>query len=494
VAGPRPAAFDDWQANPVVAHAQATEATKITAGPLHVNLMGEGGVGNGGDDSDAIRKTILKTPSGAVFRAPAGDYGMDAETLRMLSKFAIQGDGADSSWFTLTEDTGGAALAVEAIGDGVRGSYGARVRGIGINLVNAPHATGIRLGVDDVVHGAWAACDDVRVEGGAISLDSQAVNAKVSNFHFLNPTQAFVKARENGLELRLDNGIFELSPTFTVDTVLDIQVATGGIKGAVYGNFLTLNNQGTITTGCVLVQCPNGSTASVPCRFFGCTWDNLTVPAYDFRNVTDCHVIGGWANAAAGAGHGAVRFYGGGGHTIAFQQQLNGVNCSIDFAGGSPIGIVLLGNAPSTGPYYLISATGKPSDLMIKDRLYTGAGISNITNDPAGLRVACATRDWTPQVLAMIPFLRESDPTTAPAGVAVIGSGGVPGLVTVSHTLVSAGTRAVATLEDPLGTPAGTNMDVCCKVSDNVAGTSFRITALAAGNVGRYLWRLYDPA
>ncbi|HEY3407518.1 MAG TPA: hypothetical protein VGK53_05030, partial [Propionicimonas sp.] len=338
-----PAAFEDWSANPVTAHSMAAQSSRVTAGPLMVNLAGEGGVGNGGNDSDAIRRTITKTPSGATFRVPAGEYGMNAETLKMLAKFTLEGDGGDTSWFKLTEDTNGAALAVEAIGTGVRGSYGARVKGIGINLANAPHATGVRLGTNDVVHGAWAALDDVRVEGGAISLDSQAVNARVTNVHFLNPTKSFVKARENGLELRIDGAIFELSPAYTVDTVMDIAVTTGGIKGAVYGNFLTLNNQGTITTGCVLVQCPNGSTASVPCRFFGCTWDNLSVPAYDFRNVTDCHVIGGWSNAAVGAGHGAIRFYGGGGHTVALQQQLNGADCSFDFAGGSPAGIVLLG-------------------------------------------------------------------------------------------------------------------------------------------------------
>lgn len=475
--------FEDYQSNPVMAHKTVSDSARVTAGPTYVNLRGEGGVGNGvTDDSAAIRKSILAAPSGATLRVPAGEYMVDAATLRLLSKAAIWGDGSDSSWFTLIGDTSDAALAIECLGVDVRTSYGARVRGIGINLANAPHATGIRLGVDDIVRGAWTACEDIRVEGGAISLDCQAVNALIKHFHFINPSQSFVRARENGLELRIYDGIFDLSPGRTVDIVMDISVTTGGAKGAVYMRDVALNNSGTVTSGCVLVQCPDGSTASLPIRATNCTWDNLTVPAYDLRNVTDSQIMGGWANCAAGVGNGGIRFKGGGAHTIMGLQQLNGGSgeaCSFDLVDG-PAGLTLVGCNPSTGPYYRITGAA-PTDLLILDRIWQVAGLANVTNDMETL-LAALSPQWTPPRRAERPYVRESG-TNPPAGYATF-PGGAPNYVVVTHTGIKSTSRVHTSRERFGGTPG----HISCSVADHVVGTSFTVFTSESSDTGSFYW------
>jgi hypothetical protein len=378
------------------------EAQRVTVGPTFVNLKGQGGVGNGfGNDSPAVLATMAAAPSGATMQAPAGEYMVDPDVLKLLVKQNIIGDGADTTWFTLRSDTAGAALALEVAGAGsVRGYYGTRIKGIGINLANAPSATGIRTGVlgGNGLTANWTHLDDVRVEGGAVSMDCQAVNVKLTNFHFINPTTSFLVIHPTGQEFRGFDGVLECSPGVAIAVAIDIPILVGGPAGAVYLRHVHLNNLGTVSRG-IYAHCPNGSTASVPVRCTDVVLDNMAGPGYDLVNVTDALITAGWVNCAAGVDNGAIRFYGGGAHTVIGQQQLNGGfagNAStFDFAGGSTAGVTLIGNNPSTGPYYRLPASGKPTDLLILDRIWNVAVASNISNDLPGLRAAM-TKLWTP--------------------------------------------------------------------------------------------------
>lgn len=419
-------------------HNKATQAIvqleKITAGPTYVNLRGQGGVGNGStDDSAAITATLAAAPSGAIIRVPAGEYMMNPATLALLAKAHIWGDGCDTSWFTLISNTAGAAMSIDInVAGGVRTNYGARVKGIGLNLGNAPSALGILVGNSGGAgsHSNWCWLDDIRVEGGVTSFDCQSVNTKVTNFHFINPSTSFVRALSTGLELRLREGVCEVGPSHTVAKAFDFSVPSGGPWGAVYMHDVELNNTGTVTQ-CMVVACPNGSTASVPVRCINVTLDNLAGPGYDLQNVTDFQAIGGWINAAAGTTNGAVRIYGGGSHTFMGIEQMNGGSsggCSYDFAGGSTVGVTSIGNTPVTGPIYRLPGSGKPTELLLFDRITSAAGPGNITNDLAGLQSAMSPL-WTPPVICRPPFYNGAG--TAPiTGRATL----VAGTVTVNTT------------------------------------------------------------
>lgn len=467
-------------------NAAITALQRITVGPTYVNLTGSGGVGNGaGNDSIAITNTLNEASDGAIVRAPVGEYMVDPSTMSLVSSRRIEGDGQESTWFTLISDTSGAALEVNIAGGGPsrRTQYGPGIRGIGINLANAPSATGLKFGANT----AWVHVDDILIIGGAVSFDSLAPNCKITNFHFLNPSVTFVRAVQAGLELHLYDGKLEVSPGVTVPNLMDISVATGGIKGAVYLRQIECNNIGTVNRG-IYVHCPDGSTASLPLRCTMVTLDNLAGPGYDLVNVTDAEIFGGWVNSAAGTTNGAIRFYGGGGHTVIGQQQLNGGTsggCTFDFAGATPAGIVLLGNAPATAVYYRISATGKPSELFIADRTAAAAVISQVTNDPEALRLACATRLWTPQVHAQRLYVRETG-TNPPAGYEVL----VAGAKTIAHTGVATNTRVRVTRERPGGTVG----ELYCSVVDNVVGTSFTVRSTSATDTSAFYWEMYDPA
>lgn len=467
-----------------------TALQRITVGPTYLNLKADGS-GNGVDnDSAAIAAILTDGETGGVIRVPAGEYMVDPGVMAMLVKRAIWGDGGDTTWFTLRSDTSGAALSLEVVGAGVRGAYGTRIRGIGINLVNAPNATGIQLGSPggDGLKANWTHLDDVRVEGGKKALDCQAVNVKLTNFHFVNPTEAFIVIHPTGQEFRCYDGVLECSPGVTVPTAIDIPILVGGPAGACYFNQVELNNGGIVNRG-IYAHCPDGSTASVPVRCIGVTLDNLSGPGYDLVNVTDAQIMGGWVNSAAGTTNGAVRFFGGGAHTFMGVQQLNGGStggCTFDFAGGTPTGIVLIGNTPATGPIYRISATGKPLDLLIQDRISTLAAIANVTNDPEWLRLACTTRLWTPQVHAQRLYVRETG-TDPPAGYDQLGAGG---LKTVLHGGVTANTRVRVWRERPGGTVG----ELYSSVVDNNVGVAFQVRSTNAADTSSFYWELYDPA
>lgn len=472
--------------DPVAAVVEQLE--KIVVGPSQINLKGYGALGDGStNDSSAIAAALIAGPTGAVVRVPAGEYMMDPATLQLLAKRYLLGDGSDTSWFTLRSDTSGPAMLVDVTGSGVRGAYGTRIKGIGINLVNAPSAVGIQMGAigGSGLHSAWTWLDDIRVEGGVTSLDCQSVNCKLTNFHFLNPSTSFIIVHPNGQEFTAYDGIWEVSPSHTVATAMDIPILVGGAAGAVYLRDIKLNNAGTVSQG-IYEHCPNGSTASVPLRCTNLTLDNIAGPGYNLENVTDAQVMGGWVNAAAGTGNGAVRFYGGGGHTFMGLEQLNGGGgsaCSFDFAGGTPTGIVLLGNHPATAVIYRLAGTGKPSNCLIWDVIANAAVQAQVTNDVEGLRAAMSQM-WTPPFMAGREYLREND-TTPPAGYNTL----VAGAKVISHAGIQASTRVKVWRERP----GGTTGNLYCSVADNVAGTSFKVQSTSATDTSSFYWEMSDP-
>lgn len=417
----------------------------LNLGPTFIDARREGAVGNGvDDDSAAITDVLARSPSNGIVRVPSGEYMVDAPTLELLASRNIMGDGAETTWFTLIDDSAGdvGALYINVpspVGS-VRGVYGPRIKGIGINLENAPSATGVRVGE----HGGggttsgWTWLDDIRIEGGAWSWDNQAANVKMTNFHLLNPSAGFFHATDTGLEVELAGGIMEVGPGLTVPVLAEIALATGGQKGAFYISQVRVNVDPTATVNRGFYEhCPNGSTASAPIRATNVTGDNLAGPAWDLVNVSDCQIMGGWSNCAAGVGNGAIRFYGGGGHTVVGQQQMNGGSgsaCSFDFAGGGTAGVTLGLNNPATGPYYRITGT-PPTDLRILDRIWNVAVAANITNDWPALRAALA-KDWTAS-----PIVQED--------VHVVGSGG--GNPAFVNSWAAAGSEIVYFWKDTLG-------------------------------------------
>lgn len=283
--------------------------------------------------------------------------------------------------------------------EGIFNYYGAGLRSLALIPNSGPGVQVGPTGGDGTLAG-WTWLDDIRIEGGTISVDSKSTNTKITNCHFLNPTSRFVKATDIGLELRMWDCVLEVSPSFTVPKAIEIAVATGGIKGAVYLRDVALNNGGTCAGG-VEVSCPNGSTASMPLRATNCTWDNLTGPAYNLINVTDAQIMGGWANSAGAGSHGAIRFYGGGNHVVMGVEQLNGGSggsgCTFDFAGGATGYVSLIANRPATEPLYRITGTA-PANLLILDLAAVGIAIGNVTNNEAAL-IAAMAKNWTPTVL-----------------------------------------------------------------------------------------------
>ncbi len=281
--------------------------------------------------------------------------------------------------------------------------------------------------------------------------------------------------------------MLDCTPTHTVAVAVDIPILVHGAAGAVYMRDVALNNGGTVSKG-IDEHGPSGGTASVPLRLINVTLDNLAGVGLNLEYVTDCQMIGGWINAAAGTGNGAVRFLGGGLHTIMGVEQLNGGGgsaCSFDFAGGAPVGITLIGNYPSTGPIYRISGT-PPTDLLIHDRITTAAAIANVTNDPEALRAAMSPL-WTPPRRMQREFVRVSG-TNPPAGYATL-PGGSPNSVTVAHTAITAFSRVTVWRESYSGTPG----HIACPIAYNVVGTSFTIFSNEPTDVGGVYWEIYDP-
>src|SRR5918998_5246203 len=123
-----PGAIDTFSAKKTVDLEAALKATeRIVVGPTHVNVKGHGATGNGTDnDSTAITNALAAASNGAKVRVPAGNYMVDPGTLTLLSSRHIEGDGADSTWFTLRSDTSGPALDINVSGSQVRGVYGPR--------------------------------------------------------------------------------------------------------------------------------------------------------------------------------------------------------------------------------------------------------------------------------------------------------------------------------------------------------------------------------
>lgn len=415
------------------------------AGPSFINVRDPiyGAVGDGvTNDSAAIVDALTVLAEYGIVRVPAGEYLIDPGTLDLLESRTIQGDGADSTWFTLTDDSGGSdaalQISVPTPGGSVRGVYGPRIRGIGINLANAPSATGIRVGIDggDGLNSGWTWLDDIRVEGGTVSFDCQSTNTKLTNFHLIDPTDSFIVVNPTGQEFRCWDGVLDCTPGNTVAVAVDIPILVHGAAGAVYMRDVALNNGGTVSKG-IDEHGPSGGTASVPLRLYNVTLDNLAGVGLNLEYVTDCQMIGGWINSAAGTGNGAIRFLGGGRHTIIGVEQLNGGSgsaCSFDFAGGGTSLVTLVGNTPATGVYYRISGT-PPTNLKIADNLNDAAVAVNITNDWAALRAALS-KDWT-----MSPAMQEV--------VHVVGSGG--GEPAFANSWAAAGSEIVYFWKDTVG-------------------------------------------
>lgn len=386
---------------------QALAATqRVTVGPTFENIKGHGAAGSGlGNDSAAFAAADAVSSDGAIWNLPPGEYPVDPGTMNLLSSRRVQGAGMDTSWIKLRSNTSNPAVYVNVPTPSgtVRGVYGPALRHVGINLSAAPSAIGVRIGQAGGagITSGWTALDHVRIEGGTISVNNQATNVLITGCHFINPSSRFFTATDTGLEVVIDHTVLEVSPGVTVSKLIEVALATGGIKGALYLDHVRCNNAGTVNTG-VEVSCPNGSTASMPLRAIGCIWDNLAGPGYNLINVTDAVISAGWVNSAGAGSHGAIRFYGGGNHVVMGQEQLNGGSggsgCSYDFAGGDSGFIVLMGNRPSTGPVYRLPATNKPVNLLIQDLLASGLSIGNVTNDAAGL-VAAMCKIWTPATL-----------------------------------------------------------------------------------------------
>lgn len=458
---------------------------------INVKTDDYGAVGDGvTDDSAAITAAIAAASLGAMVYVPAGNYLVDAGVLTLTGSCTIKGDGPDSTWFTLRADSADPMVDVNvpSPSGSVRGVYGPVLEDIGIiRPVGMDGGDCIRIG-DDGGGGTtsgWTALRRVRIEGGDWCIDNQATNITIDGFHMLNPSSGFLRATDTGLELRMWDGVLEISPSVVIGTAIEIACASGGGKGALYMRDVALNNLGTVTKG-VEMSCPNGQTASAPLRATNVTLDNLAGPGYDLINVSDAQIVGGWVNCAAGTTNGAIRFYGGGGHTIMGAQQLNGGaagGCTYDFAGGSTVGVVLIGNTPATGPYYRLPGADKPTELLIMDRLSSAAVIGNVTNDEAALRSAMSNM-WTPPRAVQALFVRETG-TNPPAGYATL----VGGIVTVLHANITAATRVRVWRERP----GGTTGDIYSSVVDNNPGVHFQIKSTSATDTSSVYWEVYEP-
>jgi hypothetical protein len=470
-------------------HANANDAIeaieKIVVGPTYFNVLGYGAVGNNtGNDSSGVTAAYAAAPQGAIMRWPEGRYLVDPDILNIIASRRLQGDGQYATQIALRSNTSNPAIKINTTvagpEAGIRGAYGPMVQGIGLDLGAAPSSTGIQV----TSNSHWVWLDDVRIEGGTISYENSGPNGKITNCHFVNPSQNFMKLN-NALELR----ILELIMTKTSGTMplaIDLIVTSGGT-----GLFMTnvyLNNTGTVQKG---IRASASAIASVPIKCANILFDNVAGPSWDLNNVTDVLVMGGWANSANGGNDAAVRIYGGANNTFMGVLMNGGPGsgsgwASVEFIGGTPGNYTFIGNTLNTGPYYRLtgSSAGDPVGLYLMD-LIAGAtiiDIGNLSNEPARLQAAM-TRLWTPPAMAVAPMVRESG-TQPPAGYHVLSAGSR----TIAHTGVKTNTRVRVTMERPGGTVG----QLYCSVADNIVGTSFTVKSTSATDTSAFYWEMYD--
>jgi hypothetical protein len=116
----------------------------------------------------------------------------------------------------------------------LRNHYGTMVSGIGIDLTNAPSATGVRFGATT----DRATLRDSVIRGGSTSVHNLGAHNRIETSAFYNPTASFIAIDgDAGLELTVDDVALHRDEAGATNAAIDVWFDSGGSKGA-----LTLSN------------------------------------------------------------------------------------------------------------------------------------------------------------------------------------------------------------------------------------------------------------
>lgn len=275
--------------------------------------------------------------------------------------------------------------------------YGAGIERIAIDLVNAPDATGMRVGPTTY----WFQASQVVISGGYRSISHHGFNAYYDRCMLFDPSDCMVFVDDDGLESSFFRMNLARNTPGTTDAYLKVILASSGQKGDLRLTSLQCQSGGAaMMNNGIVITAP--TLTNLPVFASRVTIDNVSNggPGLTLTNIESVDWEGGWINSAGSPGGPCVRITGGG--DIAFRgvKYRGGGSTpkTYDFVGGSTSGFISKNCYCPTGPVYYLPASGQPTDMMVDDWVPGAVDIVQVTNDPTALRAAAAKR-WGHELL-----------------------------------------------------------------------------------------------
>lgn len=372
------------------------------------------GAADGEDSTAAIVAAMAAAPAGGVILFGSGQFFSDQ--IVATKQLTFMGRGRWSTWLSATTAFTDPLIFFDlpATSPTIRAYYGAGIRDIGIDLENAPGATGVLWGDN----AGWPHAQNALVNRGAVSLDIRAPNGWMEDMVLLDADK-FISIGDVGLELVLRDVNMSRNIAGTTTTAIECIATTTGIHGALYIENVRLScNTGVGQVNCGLwVEAP--SILSIPVFADKLIIDNTVGggPGLNFVNVTDVSVINSWVNTGSAAGGPCVRIEGGGNLKFTNNSYFGGASGiaspkTYDFVGGDTTTFQSTGNYCPTGPVYFLPATDGPTDMRTDDVIPGATVMAQITNDVPQF-VTAMSKTWGPKQF-VAPVTLFPDPIITP--------------------------------------------------------------------------------
>lgn len=371
------------------------------------------GARDGKDSTKAFARAIDACPPGGTVLFEAGRFLIDPQVAD--HQITVAGRGRWSTWLAASTAFTGPLLFFDlpASSPSIRAYYGAGIRDIGLDLEDAPGATGLLIGDN----AGWPHIQNALVNRGAVSLDVRAPNGWVEDVILLDAGK-FISIGDMGLEIMLRDVNMSRNITGTTTVAIECIATTTGIHGAIYIENVRLScntGVGEVING-LWVEAP--SILSIPVFADKLIIDNTIGggPGMNFKNITDVSAVNSWVNCGSADGGPCVRIEGGGNFKFTNNSYFGGASGigspkTYDFVGGSTFAFQSTQNYCPTGPVYFLPASGGPTDMRTDDIVPGATVMAQITNDVPQF-VTAMSKTWGPKQF-VAPVTLFPDPIVA---------------------------------------------------------------------------------
>jgi hypothetical protein len=364
------------------------------------------------DNTSMINDIIADAPAQSTirFRDPGpvacGPWDTITKPLRIF--------GAGGRWSTqlvIPDDTDEPIIHFDVdMGTGwIFDHYGATVKQLGINMYDAPSATGLRISPSS----HWADISHMAIMGGYQGVDHHGPNGMYARMFMQDASDCLFNTDEFGLGLHLSHmQLYRNVPGVTdayIKCVMDYD------EGTLLGSFNLLDVVGGANeAGGAVVN--NGlivsNTQETEMQVFGSqvVLDNVTGggAGAKFVHIRQVTMNDGWINSATnGENPGGPTIEITGGEQYVFNNnRYFGADCTYEFKDSSdiPRGFHSKGNTCPTGPVYKVAATGRPTEIDVDDWCPGATVIGQITNDEDWF-VGASRKRWGRLDLQQVPHI-----------------------------------------------------------------------------------------